>query len=587
MEVNRLRAYRLPLGIGLSLIIAGLAMPSTARAFAFPADGAWNPLTRSAVPIGDPAGDTSTAVLDVVGNAEYPMAFVQSDATHLYFRLRIDHEVLQTATNLKPYGWGCVIDIDGDSSTFEYSAILDGVYNPDAVTLWENLVQEMPDNPGDMLPKDPLFRYLGPLDPAQPGYGYARQILAGTSFGSPNPDPDYFADWAVERSKLAPRVGQMTPLRFACGSASAGENLNQDFSGPAHLPDLFSDPILCDDLGCHPQTCAGFGMACAVGVGGCAGAGTMVCLNNLAVCNAVAGSPSPEICNGVDDDCDGSADEDFGLGASCSAGIGACMSSGEIACVADGTAACNAIASPPVAEKCGNDIDDDCDGVVDNGFNLGEPCSVGVGLCVAMGKFVCAADGSAMCNAVPGTPADELCGNDIDEDCDGLLDNGSSLGESCSVGIGSCIAVGQFVCTADGTATCNAVPGIPADELCGNNVDEDCDGLLDNGCPIVDPDAGVPPECKADSDCAFGSICVDAACVEGCRGENPVACPVGEVCSTTGAEPGHCEADPRNTDIIVEGGGCACQTGSSRSVPLGIAWTIVLTLSLVLRRKKH
>jgi hypothetical protein len=54
---------------------------------------------------------------------------------------------------------------------------------------------------------------------------------------------------------------------------------------------------------------------------------------------------------------------------------------------------------------------------------FGDICSVGVGACQAFGTIVCQGDMN-VCNAVEGTPTTEICGNDIDEDCDGNLNNG-------------------------------------------------------------------------------------------------------------------------------------------------------------------
>ena len=41
-------------------------------------------------------------------------------------------------------------------------------------------------------------------------------------------------------------------------------------------------------------------------------------------------------------------------------------------------------------EVC-NDLDDDCDGIIDEDFpSLGDPCSLGVGACEAQGQLSCA-----------------------------------------------------------------------------------------------------------------------------------------------------------------------------------------------------
>ena len=79
-----------------------------------------------------------------------------------------------------------------------------------------------------------------------------------------------------------------------------------------------------------------------------------------------------EVCNGIDDDCDGTVDN--GLTApsqSCTVGTGACFATGTQVKTCNGVSgwsndwgACSAIAGSPTAETC-NGIDDDCDGTVD------------------------------------------------------------------------------------------------------------------------------------------------------------------------------------------------------------------------------
>jgi hypothetical protein len=68
----------------------------------------------------------------------------------------------------------------------------------------------------------------------------------------------------------------------------------------------------------------------------------------------------------------------------------------------------------------------------------------------------------------------EICDNK-DNNCNGQPDEGFNVGQSCTVGVGECARTGQFVCKADGTGTeCNATPGTPTTEICDNKDNPSC-----------------------------------------------------------------------------------------------------------------
>lgn len=176
------------------------------------------------------------------------------------------------------------------------------------------------------------------------------------------------------------------------------------------------------------------------------------------------------------------------------------------------------------AEVC-NGFDDDNDGTVDDGFTgLGNTCSVGVGICARTGTTICTEDGSGTtCSVSPGTPGTEgppgspTCSDGQDNDCDGTTDladascqaaevcdgvdnngdtqvdeNFPNVGDTCTVGVGACQATGVEVCSLDGQSTvCNAVP-LPASAegptgpTCSDGIDNDCDGFVD----LADPSCG-------------------------------------------------------------------------------------------------
>ena len=71
-------------------------------------------------------------------------------------------------------------------------------------------------------------------------------------------------------------------------------------------------------------------------------------------------------------------------------------------------------------ELC-NGADDDCDGTIDEGFGLGNSCIVGLGTCETAGIVVCGDDGSSRCDGIPAMPSEDIC-NGLDDDCDGQAD---------------------------------------------------------------------------------------------------------------------------------------------------------------------
>ena len=142
--------------------------------------------------------------------------------------------------------------------------------------------------------------------------------------------------------------------------------------------------------------------------------------------------PQSERCNGYDDDCDGEIDENFHVGESCSVGYGLCKKDGILACDLTGGVICIDQDNNPIVadnskmslELCDN-LDNDCDGFIDEDFNLNESCNSGYGACQTVGVTECSVDGySVVCNAQEdlSKSVDEICGDFIDNDCDGIVD---------------------------------------------------------------------------------------------------------------------------------------------------------------------
>ncbi len=195
--------------------------------------------------------------------------------------------------------------------------------------------------------------------------------------------------------------------------------------------------------------------------------------------DACVPNPTGELCNGVDDDCDGMSDEDFPtVGTACD-GVDLDLCPDDVVrCAAGGVATvCGDAMADDDVERC-NATDDDCDGVIDDGFTgLAAPCDGADGDQCAEGMGVCSADGLGVVCSDMTTTTVEVC-NGADDDCAGGIDDGFGLGTACDGADGDACTEGVLACDpGTGGTRCTDTTGTIA-ELC-NNVDDDCDTDVD------------------------------------------------------------------------------------------------------------
>ncbi len=214
-----------------------------------------------------------------------------------------------------------------------------------------------------------------------------------------------------------------------------------------------------------------------------------------------------EICNNLDDNCNGMTDENLGSNwyadadgdgyGNASASVQNCAQPSGYVSNAGDCDDSNPAINPNAAEIC-NHLDDNCNGLMDenagpiwyadvDGDGYGN-ASAGVQNCAQPSGYVSNADDCDDSNPAINPNATEIC-NNLDDNCNGLMDenagaiwyadaDGDTYGNA-SASIQSCTQPSAYVANSGDCDDSNSAIYPNATEI-NNGLDDDCDGMIDD-----------------------------------------------------------------------------------------------------------
>lgn len=246
-------------------------------------------------------------------------------------------------------------------------------------------------------------------------------------------------------------------------------------------------------------------------------------------------------CDGRDNDCDGQTDEM--PGPACPLQAGVCRDARQPCAGASGWGECDYGADYQATEDRCDNLDNDCDGSVDEGCpctpSETAPCSTDEGECVA-GIQTCDAQGQwGPCSGV--LPVTESC-DGLDNDCDGRTDE-ELAPPACALQLGVCQGSAQRCGGTEGWLACaesDYGADYESEETRCDDLDNDCDGQTDEDgvCPVDGGDGGPDGgdagsdagtdgggDAGADAAAGDGEVLIQGSC--GCGAAGPSLVPVG------------------------------------------------------------
>jgi len=267
----------------------------------------------------------------------------------------------------------------------------------------------------------------------------------------------------------------------------------QDAATKAYVDSIFS--------------CEGAGAMCDVGVGECKNSGIFICSSGSAECTVTPGNPTTEVCDTLDNDCDGEVDDVVGIGDACDGADSDLCDEGTLSCGASVLICSDS--SGDNLEVCDNS-DNDCNVATPDGADeqtLDESCDGPDSDLCEEGTISCTA-GSLGCSDATGNNL-EVCDNS-DNDCNVGTPDGADetwFGNLCDGPDSDLCEEGTFQCSG-GSQQCSDSTGDDV-EIC-NGFDDDCDGSTDEGFNLQTDTLNCG---SCGNECVEAQICAAGACV--------------------------------------------------------------------------